>query len=150
MRAALRLVLAAAALSVFLYNPAHAQAPGPAELGVPVYPGAKFDAAKSKGLSSASEKYYIFTSTDAPAQVIAFYERNTGKKGTVMGGATIVVLEGQPPFPKHGVLVETNRPELYPAPVKTVFTVRREVESPEDEPAPDEEPEEPADTTSSR
>ena len=45
------------------------------------------------------------------------------------GGAVIIVLEGEAPFPKHGVIIEPNR-GAYPSAVHTVITVRREVPEP--------------------
>ena len=106
--------------------------PSAAELGVPAYPGATYDAQKSKGMSSAEEKYYVFASTDALQKVVAFYESQTKHKGTPIGDAVLIVLEGQAPFPTHGVMIEPNRPELFAAPVKTVITVRREFKAKEE------------------
>jgi len=113
-------VLAPAALA--------AQAPSAAQLGVPVYPGASYDAQNSAGMSQPTEKYYLFTTGDALAAVQRFYETATKHQAAAFGdgGAVIIVLEGAAPFPKHGVVIEPNR-GMYPATVKTVITVRREV-----------------------
>lgn len=103
-------------------------APTPEQLGVPVYPGATYDARNSEGMSQPTEKYYIFTTADPADRVVAFYENATRKRGTPLGeGAVMVVLEGQVPFPAHGVMIEPNRQGMYPAAVRTVITVRREV-----------------------
>lgn len=107
-------------------------APTPEQLGVPVYPGAAYDAANSAGMSQPTEKYYIFTTSDSLVRVVAFYENATKKRGEPMGdgGAVLIVLEGQAPFPKHGVMIEPNRQGMFPASVRTVITVRREVAPP--------------------
>jgi hypothetical protein len=114
-----------------------AQAPSEADLGVPFYPGARYEAATSKGLSQPSEKYYVFTTADALSKVQAFYEAAAKRKAVASGdgGAVILVLEGAAPFPKHGIVIEPNRPGMYPATVRTVFTIRRELPSDGDSPS---------------
>ncbi len=108
-------------------------APTQEQLGVPIYPGAHYEAQNSEGMSQPTEKYYVFTTGDQLARVVAFYENATKKKGEPLGetGAILIALEGQAPFPKHGIMIEPNRPGMYPASVVTVFTVRREVPSPD-------------------
>jgi hypothetical protein len=114
---------------------AAAQAPTQEQLGVPTYPGAQYQAQMSAGMSQPTEKYYIFTTGDPLARVLAFYENATQKKGQPLGegGAMMIVLEGQAPFPKHGIMIEPNRQGMFPASVVTVVTVRREVPSPDGE-----------------
>lgn len=103
-------------------------APSAQVLGVAVYPGAAYDARNSTGMSQEREKYYIFTTADDVPQVVAFYERATQKRGTPMGeGAVLIAIEGTPPFPRHGVMVERNRQGMYPSAVRTIITVRREL-----------------------
>jgi hypothetical protein len=110
-------------------------APSAQVLGVPVYPGATYDARNSAGMSQEREKYYIFTTADDLAQVVAFYERATQKRGTAMGeGAVLIAIEGRAPFPRHGVMIERSRPGMYPPAVRTVITVRRELPEEEGEP----------------
>ena len=107
---------------------AAAQAPPTREqLGVPAYPGATYDARNSDGMSQEREKYYIFTTADDLPQVVAFYERATQRRGTEMGGAVLIAIVGSGPFPTHGVMIERNRQGMYPAAVRTVITVRREL-----------------------
>lgn len=107
-------------------------APTREQLGVPLYPGAQYDARNSQGMSQPTEKYYIFTTADSLARVVRFYENATQRKGDAFGeqGAVMIVLEGQAPFPTHGVVIEANRQGMYPASVRTVITVRREVPEP--------------------
>jgi hypothetical protein len=106
--------------------------PAPEVTGVPLYPGAHYEAQASEGMSQPSEKYYIFTTADSLPQVVAFFEHATRKKGEALAGAVIIAIEGKSPFPSHGVLVERNRPGMYPAPVRTIYTVRRAPSSPEE------------------
>jgi hypothetical protein len=122
------LVLAAAVAPAVLA----AQVPTAEQLGVPVYPGASYDAQNSAGMSQPTEKYYLFTTGDPVAAVQRFYENATKHQAAAFGdgGAVIIVLEGAAPFPKHGVVIEPNRGG-YPPAVKTVITVRREVPEPE-------------------
>ena len=110
-------------------------APSAEQLGVPIYPGARYEARNSEGMSQPTEKYYIFTTADSLARVAAFYRNATKKSGEPFGegGAVIIVLEGHAPFPAHGIVIEPNRPGMYPASVRTIFTVRREVAAPAEE-----------------
>ena len=125
-----------------------AQAPTPADLGVPVYPGARYEATMSQGMSQEREKYYVFTTPDALDRVKAFYESATRHASEPFGdgGAVMIALAGQAPFPTHGIVIEPSRPGMFPPAVRTVITVRREL------PNPDETPRDTArtDTTTSR
>jgi hypothetical protein len=106
-------------------------APTREQLGVPAYPGAQYDARNSQGMSQPTEKYYIFTTADSLARVVRFYENATQRNGESFGDAGVmIVLEGQAPFPTHGIVIEPNRPGMYPPSVRTVITVRREVPEP--------------------
>lgn len=82
--------------------------PSEAELGVPAYPGARFDAELSGALSSSEQKVWSFYSDDAPAKVVAFYEQKTGKKATEWDREKYMIpLKGEPPMPEHGLTIET-------------------------------------------
>ncbi len=98
--------------------------PSAAELGVPRYPGARFDGTNSAALSSGEDRYYVYTTADAPDKVAAFYERQTGKKGLKTEGGWLIAVKGAGPFPELGVVVQPNV-GTYPAAVKTMLTVRR-------------------------
>jgi hypothetical protein len=126
-----------AALLVLAATLAPAVAPAQAvptqqQLGVPAYPGAQYDARNSQGMSQPTEKYYLFTTADSVARVVRFYENATHRKGAQFGnpGAVIIVLEGEAPFPTHGIVIEPNRQGMYPAAVRTIITIRREVPEP--------------------
>ncbi|MFY3744337.1 hypothetical protein ACOQFB_10540 [Anaeromyxobacter sp. Red801] len=82
--------------------------PSAAELGVPVYPGARFDGDISGGMSGPDQKIWVFFTDDAPAKVVAFYEQKTGKKATEWDREKYMIpLEGDPPMPEHGLTIET-------------------------------------------
>ena len=97
--------------------------PSAAELGVPRYPGARFDGTNSAALSSGGDHYYVYTTADAPEKVAAFYERQTGKKGLKREGGWLIAVKGAGLFPELGVTVQPNA-GTYPATVKTMITVR--------------------------
>jgi hypothetical protein len=98
--------------------------PSPAELGVPRYPGARFDGSMSAGLSSGGDRYFVYTTADLPEKVAAFYERETGKKGLRNEGGWLIAVKGSGLFPELGVAVQPNA-GTYPPAVKTMITVRR-------------------------
>jgi hypothetical protein len=101
-------------------------APTEAQLGVPLYPGARFDGAISAGMSAGDDTgiYYVFASADPVAQVAAFYEQRTGKKGMVNENGVLIVVQGEGLFPDLGVTVQPNV-GTFPAPAQSVITVRR-------------------------
>ncbi len=103
-----------------------ARPPMAADLGVSPYPGATFDAATTAGMSSAEERYAIYTTADPIAKVVAFYERTTGKKGQRMpdGESVLIAVKGSGPFPELGVMIQPRLPQ-YPPSVKAVITVRQ-------------------------
>jgi hypothetical protein len=101
-------------------------APAESELGVPIYPGSRFDGRMSASLSAGDNtgNYYVYTSTDTPAQAAAFYERATGKKGQSNPAGVLIVVRGQGLFPDLGVTVQPNG-GIYPPAVKTMITIRK-------------------------
>jgi hypothetical protein len=101
--------------------------PSEADLGVPVYPGARYDGDVSGGMSQPDHTIWIFFSDDAPAKVVAFYEKKTGKKASEWDkDKYMIALKGASVIPEHGVTVETlaGNP-LFPGKGKTVITVSR-------------------------
>lgn len=118
-------ILLAALLLVATGGVAAQGTPTAEELGVPLYPGAKYDATNSAGMSSESEHYWIFTTADPLPKAVTFYESRTGKKGVPLEGAVLIALIGAAPFPEHAVMIEKNRPGMYPEAVQTIITVRR-------------------------
>ena len=85
------------------------RAPDEATLGVPVYPGATYDANASTNTLGALFSH-VFLSTDATAGVVAFYERACGSKAQegapLAGGVTWVVKPCTQAFPDDYILVE--------------------------------------------
>ena len=102
-----------------------ASGPSAAELGVPLYPGATFDAQSSAGMSlGEDERHYIYLSADPIEKVVAFYESKTGRKAEKTDEAAwVLAIEGQIPFPRFGIYFQSGLP--LPPPTRTVITVRR-------------------------
>jgi hypothetical protein len=101
-------------------------APTAAQLGVPLYPGARFDGTISAGMSAGDDTgiYYVFASADPVAKVAAFYEQRTGKKGTENENGVLIVVRGEGLFPELGVTIQPNV-GTFPAPAQSMITVRR-------------------------
>lgn len=100
--------------------------PTEAELGAPVYPGARFDPRNSAGMSSGDMSIWLFLSEDPPEKVAAFYQKKLGKAPEVIQDYRMFVLKGRPPIPEHGLLVEPNREKMYPPPTRTVISVQKQ------------------------
>jgi hypothetical protein len=101
-------------------------APSPAELGVPLYPGAKFDGRISAEMSRSDEEanYYVYSCSDTPEQVAAFYHARTGKVGLTTPGGVMFAIRGEGLFPDLGLTVQPNA-GTFPAPAKTMLTIRK-------------------------
>jgi len=101
-------------------------APSPAELEVPLYPGAKFEGRISAEMSRSDEEanYYVYSSNDPPERVAAFYRTRTGKAGITTPGGVMFAIRGEGLFPDLGLTVQPNV-STFPAPVKTVLTIRK-------------------------
>lgn len=98
------------------------------ELGMPIYPGSRFDTQLSTGLSQEREKYYVYFTNDPISKVVQFYEAKTGKKAmSAQGGSFWVILQGEIPWPKLGVLIEPAAGKFGAGSAKTVFTIRKEL-----------------------
>lgn len=93
------------------------------ELGVPLYPGAAFNLDASAGMSMDEDsRAYVYLSGDAPAKIVAFYEKATGKKAEPLdAGAYRVVLKGKGAFPEHFLSIEPNT--MFGGAAKTVLCV---------------------------
>jgi hypothetical protein len=101
-------------------------APSEAQLGVPIYPGARFEGRMSAELSQSDEEanYYVFGSADAAPAVTAFYRQRTGKPGIEVEGGVLIAVRGEGLFPDLAVTIQPNVGTL-PASVKSVITVRK-------------------------
>jgi hypothetical protein len=100
------------------------KAPTEKELGVPLYPGARYDARSSAGMSMGDQRGYLFVTDDAPAQVVKFYEAKLGKRaqGDAQSGY-MIALEGKGLVPDEGLAVQPN---MLPGGGKTLITVMRQ------------------------
>lgn len=101
-------------------------APTEGDLGVPLYPGARFDGRMSGQMSASDEEanYYVYTSADTPQQVATFYQTRTGKKGLTTEGGVLIAVRGEGLFPELGITVQPNA-GTYPPSVKTMLTIRK-------------------------
>lgn len=104
-------------------RPAPLPQPTEAQLGVPVYPGARYDGVASAGMTQPDTAYWLFLTRDPPAQVAKFYAEKTGKAAQDLGGSFIIAVKGKAPFPEHGIIIEPNK--MFPTPDKTVITVSK-------------------------
>jgi hypothetical protein len=98
------------------------------DLGVPVYPGARFDPELSAGLTMDNDdRVWVFFSDDPPAKVLAFYEQRTGKKSTAADkGKHLIALRGASLLPEHGVSIEALEGNpLFKGKGRTVVSVVR-------------------------
>ncbi|HOX31343.1 MAG TPA: hypothetical protein PLB91_03385 [Spirochaetales bacterium] len=95
------------------------------ELGVPLYPGAILNVDASAGMSmDEGSLAYVYLSADAPAKLVAFYEKATGRKAEALdGGAFRIVLKGKGLFPEHYLSIEPNK--MFGGGAKTVLSVFR-------------------------
>lgn len=101
--------------------------PTEAELGLPLYPGARFDAQMSAGLSMGDgERYYIYLSQDPIEKVVAFYEGRTGKTAQKLDdNSYMLAVRGTLPFPELGVIMQAELALLPDVP--TVISIRKEL-----------------------
>lgn len=99
--------------------------PSEAELGVPVYPGAKYDARNSAGMSQDDRYHWLFITADPIGKVVAFYEGKTRLTPSEMSGSYIFTLKkgDSPYFPDHGVTIEKNT--MFQPPIGTVVSVTK-------------------------
>lgn len=94
------------------------------DLGAPIYPGAKFDAESSAGMSAGNDyAMYIFLTTDPPSKVAAFYEQQLKKKVTGQDDRYMIPLKGNLPIPEEGISIEPNT--MFGGSAKTVITIMK-------------------------
>ncbi len=94
-------------------------------LGVPLYPGAKFDAANSAGMSTGNDyAMYLYLINDPPAKVVSFYEQKLKIKAESMGNDQYMIpLKGKMPVPDEGLSIQPNT--MFGGNAKTVMTVQK-------------------------
>ena len=95
------------------------------ELGVPVYPGATFDADATAGMSAGNDyAIYLFLTTDLPSKVVAFYEQKLKIKGVeTVKGHYMIPLKGKLPLPEEGISIEPNT--MFGGNAKTVISIQK-------------------------
>jgi hypothetical protein len=101
------------------------------DLGAPIYPGAKFDAESSAGMSAGNDyAMYIYLTADSPAKVVSFYEQKLKiKAGSTGGDHYMIPLKGELPIPDEGISIEPNT--MFGGSAKTVITIQKRVETEE-------------------
>ncbi len=99
------------------------------ELGVPVYPGATFDAENSAGMSAGNDyAMYLFLTTDPPSKVVAFYEQQLKIKAVeAVKGYYMIPLKGEMPLPEEGISIEPNT--MFGGKAKTVISIQKKIEN---------------------
>jgi hypothetical protein len=106
-------------------RPAALPQPSEAQMGVPTYPGARYDGMNSGGMSQDERYYWIFITQDPVDKVVAFYREKTKLTPTETAGSYSFTLKGgdNPYFPDHGVMIQKNT--MFPPPTGTVITVSK-------------------------
>ncbi len=95
------------------------------ELGVPVYPGSKFDADATAGMSAGNDyAIYIYLTIDQPSKVAAFYEQQLKIKPVEVGKDQYMIpLKGKMPMPDEGISIQPNM--MFGGDAKTVISIQK-------------------------
>jgi hypothetical protein len=94
------------------------------DLGVPIYPGAAFNAEASAGMSLGDDyAMFVYLSNDQPAKVAVFYEQKLKKKAEKTGDMYMIPLKGKPPIPEEGIVIQPNT--MFGGGAKTVITIQK-------------------------
>jgi hypothetical protein len=95
------------------------------DLGVPLYPGAKFDANNSAGMSAGNDyAVYIYLTNDQPLNVANFYEQRLKIKPVSMGSNQYMIpLKGKMPMPDEGISIQPNI--MFGGGAKTVISIQK-------------------------
>jgi hypothetical protein len=101
------------------------------DLGAPIYPGAKFDAESTAGMSAGNDyTIYIYLTTDPPVKVVSFYEQKLKiKVASNVAGHYMIPLKGELPVPDEGISIEPNT--MFGGSAKTVISIQKSVETEE-------------------
>lgn len=98
--------------------------PSEKTVGAPIYPGAKYDARNSAGMSMDEQRVSVFMSNDSSDKVVKFYETKLGKKAKSPDGMSfIIAIKGEYPMPKQGVTIQPNT--MFGGSAKTVITINK-------------------------
>ena len=97
------------------------------ELGVPLYPGARFDADNSAGMSAGNDyAMYIYLTDDPPSKVADFYEQQLKIKPVAVGDDQYMIpLKGKMPIPDEGISIQPNI--MFGGSAKTVISIQKMV-----------------------
>jgi hypothetical protein len=96
------------------------------DLGVPIYPGAAFNAEASAGMSLGDDyAMFVYLSNDQPAKVAAFYEQKLKKKAEKAGSGYMIPIKGKPPVPEEGIVIQPNT--MFGGSAKTVISIQKMV-----------------------
>jgi hypothetical protein len=92
---------------------------------VPLYPGAKFDAENSAGMSAGNDyAIYIYLTQDQPSKVAAFYEKQLKITPVEVGNDQYMIpLKGQMPVPDEGISIQPNT--MFGGSAKTVISIQK-------------------------
>jgi hypothetical protein len=82
--------------------------PTAANVGVPLYPGSKFEEGITLKFWPPDGRAYVFSTQDDVAKVVAFYEKRTGKNAVSQPGGYGIVLEGTLAKPTAALVVMSN------------------------------------------
>jgi hypothetical protein len=95
------------------------------ELGVPVYPGATFDAESSAGMSAGNDyAIYIYLTLDQPSKVAAFYEQKLKIKPVEADKDQYMIpIKGKMPIPDEGISIQPNT--MFGGDAKTVISIQK-------------------------
>jgi hypothetical protein len=95
------------------------------DLGVPLYPGAKFDADNSSGMSAGNDyAIYIYLTQDQPSKVAAFFEKQLKITPVEVGNDQYMIpLKGQMPVPDEGISIQPNT--MFGGSAKTVISIQK-------------------------
>jgi hypothetical protein len=101
------------------------------DLGAPLYPGAKFDAENSAGMSAGNDyMMYLYLSDDPPSKVALFYEQKLKSKPFSPDKEHFMfALKGVLPIPDEGISVEPNT--MFGGSAKTVIAIQKMAAAPE-------------------
>jgi hypothetical protein len=99
--------------------------PSEKDLGVPIYPGAGFDAENSAGMSAGNTyAMYLYLTADPPSKVAAFYGQRLSVRPVPVGdGQYMIPLKGQMPLPEEGISIQPNT--MFGGTAKTVITIQK-------------------------
>jgi hypothetical protein len=103
----------------------HQKPPTAEDLGVPLYPGATFDANNSAGMSAGNDyAIYIYLTSDQPSKVAAFYEKQLKIKPVELeNNQYMIPLKGKMPLPDEGISIQPNT--MFGGSAKSIISIQK-------------------------